>query len=127
MYICGEHNFCVDKKLQEKEREKERVLEQSRVSKRNEYYNIFSDNLDCVGISTALATSDDKWKLYYGKQYSGTDEELNRKQIWISNYKLIQSHNMANHSFKLELNHFADLVRFTVYTQWTYCYTMHVD
>ena len=79
-------------------------------------------------VSTALATSDDKWeewKLYYGKQYSGTDEELNRKQIWISNYKLIQSHNMANHSFKLELNHFADLVRFTVYTQWTYCYTMH--
>jgi cathepsin L len=57
-------------------------------------------------------TTDEEWKHWksiHNKEYTNDDEEVNRRWIWSSNYKLIESHNAADHSFKLKLNHFADL------------------
>ena len=51
-----------------------------------------------------------RWKLNYEKVYQTEEEDSFRMRIWQQNYKLIQKHNSANLSYKLELNHFADLV-----------------
>ena len=51
-----------------------------------------------------------RWKLNYEKVYETEEEDGFRMAIWQENYKLIQRHNSANLSYKLELNHFADLV-----------------
>lgn len=54
----------------------------------------------------------EKWKKDHGKEYNDENSETNRRQIWSTNYKLIEEHNNADHSFKLALNHFADLVSY---------------
>ena len=51
-----------------------------------------------------------RWKLNYEKVYQTDEEDSYRRGIWQQNYRLIQMHNSANLSYKLELNHFADLV-----------------
>ena len=53
----------------------------------------------------------EQWKLSHGKIYKNEKAEENRRQIWLTNYKLIEEHNRQEKSFKLALNHFADLVR----------------
>ena len=50
------------------------------------------------------------WKDRHYKVYSTPDEEDNRLSIWKQNYQKILDHNMANHSFVLGLNEFADMV-----------------
>ena len=51
-----------------------------------------------------------KWKFNYEKTYDTVEEDSFRMSIWQQNYMLVQKHNSANLSYKLELNHFADLV-----------------
>ena len=50
------------------------------------------------------------WKEKHLKVYSSADEEGSRLSIWRDNYRKILEHNMANHSFTLGLNEFADMV-----------------
>lgn len=50
------------------------------------------------------------WKDKHFKVYSSLDEEDSRLSIWRENYRRILEHNMANHSFTLGLNEFADMV-----------------
>ena len=50
------------------------------------------------------------WKQRHYKTYSSADEEDSRLSIWKDNYHKIREHNIANHSFTLGLNEFADLV-----------------
>ena len=50
------------------------------------------------------------WKERHLKVYSTQDEEDSRLSIWRENYQKIIEHNMANHSFTLGLNEFADMV-----------------
>lgn len=67
------------------------------------------------GCSLVSAVTDSEWlewKLKHNKDYDSQEEELSRRQIWINNYKLIEEHNKGDHTFKLALNHLADLVRF---------------
>lgn len=51
------------------------------------------------------------WKQQHQKSYTNDIEEEMRRDIWNSNYKLIQQHNNLNHTYTLALNHLADLVR----------------
>ncbi|XP_003385986.1 PREDICTED: cathepsin L1-like [Amphimedon queenslandica] len=51
----------------------------------------------------------EQWKITHRKTYQNVAVEESRRQVWSSNYKLIQEHNMKESSFKLALNHFADL------------------
>ena len=70
------------------------------------------------GCSLVSAVTDSEWldwKLKHNKDYDSQEEELSRRQIWINNYKLIEEHNKGDHTFKLALNHLADLVRFISY------------
>ena len=53
-----------------------------------------------------------RWKLSYEKVYGTEEEDSFRMGIWQQNYKLIQKHNSANLTYKMELNHFADLVSY---------------
>lgn len=50
------------------------------------------------------------WKRQHAKVYSSQDEGSKWK-VWRENYRKIQEHNKANHSFTLGLNEFADMVR----------------
>lgn len=52
------------------------------------------------------------WKERHYKVYSSPGEEDSRLAIWRENYKKVLEHNMANHSFTLSLNQFADMVSF---------------
>ena len=52
------------------------------------------------------------WKESHYKVYSSPGEEDSRLAIWRENYKKVLEHNMANHSFTLSLNQFADMVRY---------------
>lgn len=50
------------------------------------------------------------WKVKHYRVYPSQDEENSRLSIWKENYQKILEHNMANHSFTLSLNQFADMV-----------------
>ncbi len=50
------------------------------------------------------------WKQFHGKVYGDESEEQARKGVWSENYQLVEKHNMANLSFSLEMNRFADMV-----------------
>lgn len=45
----------------------------------------------------------------YSKDYSSSDEFINRFSVFSKNLELIQHHNSQNHSFTLGINQFADL------------------
>lgn len=53
------------------------------------------------------------WKQQHGKVYQNDDQELLHSVIWTKNYQYIEKHNTGNHSFKLGLNEFADIVSLT--------------
>lgn len=75
--------------------------------------NIYAILVLCVyTIQISICTTDlewAEWKMKHSKDYITADEESNRRNIWTENYKLIQKHNMENHSYTLELNHLADI------------------
>lgn len=50
------------------------------------------------------------WKRQHYKTYHTEEEETSRWKVWKDNYRKIQEHNRANHSFTLGLNEFADMV-----------------
>ncbi|XP_041810502.1 cathepsin L.1 [Chelmon rostratus] len=53
------------------------------------------------------------WKLKFGKSYSSPSEEAQRKEIWLTNRRLVLVHNiMADEgikSYRLGMNYFADM------------------
>lgn len=51
------------------------------------------------------------WKAEHGMVYKDSSEERQKRTVWEDNYHLVQEHNQGNHTFKLKLNMFADLVR----------------
>lgn len=64
-----------------------------------------------TGVTQGLTDTEwQEWKLTHDKEYENQESEDTRRQIWSENYKLIEEHNRGDHSFKLALNHFADLV-----------------
>ena len=65
----------------------------------------------CGGAHSLTDEEWEQWKISHRKSYQSIEVEESRRQVWTSNYKLIQEHNMKENSFKLALNHFADLVR----------------
>lgn len=73
-------------------------------------------SLAFLGLSLAaghgLVDEWDSWKTRYDKQYSTPSEESVRQSIWVENYKKVQLHNrVGKHSYELEMNGFADMVR----------------
>ncbi|XP_008824598.2 cathepsin J-like [Nannospalax galili] len=75
----------------------------------------------CLGVVSAAPSLDpgldaewQEWKTNYKKTYS-PDEEGHKRAVWESNRKMIQLHNeeydQGKHSFTMELNAFADMVR----------------
>lgn len=50
------------------------------------------------------------WKQEHGKFYREESEELYRRKVWSENLLFIREHNLRNHTFKLEINGFTDMV-----------------
>ena len=72
---------------------------------------IFLVTLGLVGaaLSMPLDVEWAQWKQLHGKTY--TDENEHRSRMaWLQNYHYIQKHNSEDHSFKLGLNEYADMV-----------------
>lgn len=68
--------------------------------------------LAAAGLSLCSTTEEWlRWKMQHEKRYASDEEEDARMRIWQHNHRLIAAHNLANHSYSLALNHFADLVR----------------
>jgi len=59
------------------------------------------------------------WKKQHSKNYISGEEEDSRWAVWRENYHKIMEHNNANHTYKLGLNQFADMVRLGA------CLTLH--
>ena len=51
------------------------------------------------------------WKAKHGVAYKNSAEEKHKRNVWEDNYHYVQEHNVGNHTYKLGLNMFADLVR----------------
>jgi len=53
------------------------------------------------------------WKDYHGKQYSCSDEEARRQEIWQQNLVYVTRHNMeaaqGRHTYTLDMNKYADM------------------
>jgi len=65
-------------------------------------------------ISVAFATLDDDWVLWksqYAKSYEDEATESVRRLVWEHNWRFVQQHNSEGHSFEVEMNTYADLVR----------------
>ncbi|XP_035285349.1 cathepsin L1-like [Anguilla anguilla] len=54
------------------------------------------------------------WKDHYNKEYGSQGEELQRRQIWEKNLRMVEKHNMdashGLHSFTMGLNHLSDMM-----------------
>ena len=51
-----------------------------------------------------------EWKQQHSKTYSNDVEESVRHAVWFRTFHHIQEHNKGNHTYKLGLNKFADMV-----------------
>mmetsp|Transcript_15166 Transcript_15166/g.26735 ORF Transcript_15166/g.26735 Transcript_15166/m.26735 type:complete len:356 (-) Transcript_15166:77-1144(-) len=51
----------------------------------------------------------DDWRNEYKKEYRDSIEEMYRKSVWETSFKLVHEHNRNNMSYRLILNHFADM------------------
>lgn len=51
-----------------------------------------------------------QWKSTHSKYYNSVQEESARLGVWKDNYQKIMEHNMANKTFTVGLNEFADMV-----------------
>ncbi|KAK9812379.1 hypothetical protein WJX73_006336 [Symbiochloris irregularis] len=47
----------------------------------------------------------------HGRRHRSEEEYQGRAQVFMDNQRMIEQHNAGNHSYKLELNHFADWTR----------------
>lgn len=61
-------------------------------------------------LATPLEAEWQLWKQQHGKSYEDDEQELLRSAVWTKNYQYIEKHNRGNHTFKLGLNEFADIV-----------------
>lgn len=66
-------------------------------------------------VAVALASSSfqkhwQEWKGQHGKKYLTREEELERRVTWARNLQYIENFNRENRSYKLGMNHFADMV-----------------
>ena len=72
--------------------------------------------------STLLDTEWHSWNARHGVVYQDRLEEGAKRRVWEENYHLVEEHNRGNHTYKLGLNRFADLVRpvkkTRIYTLW---------
>ena len=60
------------------------------------------------------ATLDDEWEMWksrHTKKYEDEAAESVRRLVWESNWEFVQQHNSEGHSYEVEMNKFADLVR----------------
>ena len=65
-----------------------------------------------IGFTFAVKEAEwQQWKTKHSKSYADEAEESVRKLIWQDNYLFVQKHNSENHTFTVETNEFADLVR----------------
>jgi len=68
-----------------------------------------------LGISCTVKSNQElewqQWKTKYSKSYVDEAEESVRKLIWQDNWLFVKKHNSENHTFTVEINKFADLVR----------------
>ena len=52
-----------------------------------------------------------QWKAEHSRSYKTAAEENDRRDVWLKNYKLIQTHNSKKYGgMTLKLNQFADMV-----------------
>ena len=64
---------------------------------------------NAIGL-TLLETKWHAWKAQHGVVYRDWTEESQKRKVWEDNYNTIAEHNRGNHTYKLGLNRFADLV-----------------
>jgi cathepsin L len=50
-----------------------------------------------------------QWKRHFGKNYATIEQEAQRFAVFLDNWKMIETHNAGESSYKLGLNQFADL------------------
>ena len=73
-----------------------------------------------IGVSFS-ATLDDEWKRWktlYSKAYDDEATESVRRLLWEDNWRFVQQHNSEGHSYRVEMNKFADLVSLAVCMMW---------
>ena len=73
-----------------------------------------------IGVSFS-ATLDDEWKRWktlYAKAYDDEPTESVRRLVWEDNWRFVQQHNSEGHSYRVEMNKFADLVSLAVCMMW---------
>ena len=63
----------------------------------------------------ALSDQWQEWKQKHEKFYEKVEQESSYHKIWNQNYQYVKEHNRGDHSFKLGLNEFADMVRVVLY------------
>ena len=85
-----------------------------------------------IGVSFS-ATLDDEWEAWkslYAKVYDDEATESVHRLVWEDNWRFVQQHNSEGHSYRVEMNKFADLVslvRCTEITHWLLeCGTCHL-
>ena len=71
-----------------------------------------------IQLAFSLSSFEAEWERFRkenSKIYASKEEELKRREIFVSNYKYIVEHNreqaLGKHTFKLGMNKFGDLVR----------------
>ena len=64
-----------------------------------------------IALSGPLESQWQEWKQKHEKLYEDVEQEFSRRKIWDQNNKYVKEHNRGDHSFKLGLNEFADMVR----------------
>lgn len=52
----------------------------------------------------------EQWKKQHAKAYLNGKEEFKKKVVWAKNAKFIEEFNQEEHTFSLDMNHFADVV-----------------
>ena len=78
------------------------------------HYIASSGSTDNSSISYQFPEQWQAWKSSHGKNYTSQLEEFDRHLVWLSNKKYVENHNANSDAFgyTLELNKFADMVKF---------------
>ncbi|KAM4748061.1 cathepsin S-like [Rhinophrynus dorsalis] len=79
----------------------------------DKYLFLFSTIVLCASSSQLLDEEWSTWKSKYEKKYTSRDEELFRREAWEASWDKVQKHNqLADQglkSYRMEVNHFADM------------------
>ena len=52
----------------------------------------------------------ENWKKQHAKVYLNGKEEFQKKVTWAKNAKFVEDFNQEEHTYSLDMNHFADMV-----------------